>query len=55
MIGDTVHDLQMAANAQVAALAVSHGAHSREDLLALAPLACVSSTAETLDWLQRKV
>jgi len=38
MIGDTVHDLQMAASAGVQAVAVSHGAHPRGDLVALAPL-----------------
>jgi phosphoglycolate phosphatase len=53
MIGDTVHDLQMAANAGVAALAVSHGAHPRENLLAMNPLACAASTGELLHWLQR--
>jgi phosphoglycolate phosphatase len=51
MIGDTVHDLQMAANAGVAALAVGHGAHPREKLLALDPLACVDSTDELQRWL----
>ncbi|OFZ88248.1 MAG: HAD family hydrolase [Betaproteobacteria bacterium RBG_16_64_18] len=51
MIGDTVHDLQMAANAGVAALAVGHGAHPREKLLALDPIACVDSTAELQRWL----
>ena len=51
MIGDTVHDLQMAANAGVAALAVGHGAHPREKLLALGPIACVDSTAELQRWL----
>jgi len=51
MIGDTVHDLLMAANAGVAALAVGHGAHPREKLLALGPIACVDSTAELQRWL----
>jgi phosphoglycolate phosphatase len=51
MIGDTVHDLLMAANAGVAALAVGHGAHPREKLLALDPIACVDSTAELRRWL----
>jgi phosphoglycolate phosphatase len=52
MVGDTVHDLQMAANAGVQALAVGHGAHSREKLLALDPLAYVDSTAEMEQWLR---
>ena len=51
MVGDTVHDLQMAANAGVHALAVGHGAHRREDLLALDPIACVDNTAELGRWL----
>ena len=39
MIGDTSHDLQMAANAGVPALAVSYGAHSHEELQAHEPTA----------------
>ncbi|OGA51877.1 MAG: HAD family hydrolase [Betaproteobacteria bacterium RIFCSPLOWO2_12_FULL_63_13] len=51
MVGDTVHDLQMASNAGVDALAVGHGAHRREDLLALDPVAYVDNTAELGRWL----
>ena len=51
MIGDTVHDLQMAAHAGVQAVAVSHGAHPRRDLLALAPLACLEDIDELTRWL----
>ncbi len=46
MIGDTTHDLQMAANAGVAGVAVHHGAHPEEQLAALRPLRCVPSTEE---------
>ena len=53
MIGDTIHDLQMAANAGVPALAVGHGAHPREKLLALNPIAYVDDTAEMEQWLRR--
>lgn len=53
MIGDTTHDLQMTGNAMVAALAVSHGAHSREALEAMRPLACVGDTEELSQWLQQ--
>ena len=53
MIGDTTHDLQMAGNAKVAALAVSHGAHSREALEAMRPLACVGDTEELSQWLKQ--
>ena len=51
MIGDTSHDLLMAKNAGVAALAVSYGAHSRVDLLAHAPLDCVGNIQEMETWL----
>ena len=51
MIGDTSHDLQMAANAGVAAVAVSYGAHPGDALAALDPLALVHSTAELAAWL----
>lgn len=51
MIGDTTHDLQMAENAGVNSVAVSYGAHSREQLIALRPQACVHSTDELFRWL----
>ncbi len=51
MIGDTTHDLKMAQNAGVAALAVSYGAHPRAELLAEQPLYCASSVAEMQAWL----
>ena len=53
VIGDTVHDLQMAAHAGVQAVAVSHGAHPRGDLVALAPLACLANIDELTLWLTR--
>jgi phosphoglycolate phosphatase len=53
MIGDTVHDLRMAAHAGVRAVAVSHGAHPRDDLVALAPLACLENIDELTLWLAR--
>lgn len=46
MIGDTTHDLQMAQSAQVAAVGVTYGAHPREQLAALQPLALVDSMAQ---------
>ena len=52
MIGDTTHDLQMAQSAGVASLAVSYGAHSKEKLLAMSPLACVNDTLELQQWLK---
>jgi phosphoglycolate phosphatase len=53
MIGDTTHDLQMASNARVGAVAVTHGAHSAADLQALNPLACVSGFGELMRWLSK--
>jgi phosphoglycolate phosphatase len=53
MIGDTVHDLQMAAHAGVPAVAVSYGAHAKADLASRLPLACLDSINELTQWLQR--
>lgn len=55
MIGDTTHDLQMAINAKVTGLAVAYGAHPRESLSSLAPLACVNSITELHSWLNANV
>lgn len=52
MIGDTSHDVQMAHNARVPAIAVSYGAHPRPGLEALDPLQCVDSVAELAEWLK---
>jgi len=51
MIGDTTHDLELARNAGVAALAVAYGAHSPEDLMQREPLATVHSILELRGWL----
>jgi phosphoglycolate phosphatase len=51
MIGDTSHDVQMAAAAGVDAVAVCYGAHAGEDLRALKPRACVDSINELRRWL----
>jgi phosphoglycolate phosphatase len=53
MIGDTTHDLEMARNAGVGALAVSYGAHPRDVLEELSPLHCAASTAELAEWLRQ--
>jgi phosphoglycolate phosphatase len=53
MVGDTTHDLQLAANAGTASLAVSFGAHEAQAFDAHAPLAVLHSTAELHDWLTR--
>lgn len=51
MVGDTSHDLEMARNAGVDAVAVTYGAHPERALRALEPLACVSSVEELARWL----
>lgn len=52
MVGDTTHDLQMAINAGMASLAMSHGAHPPEQLLELKPLALLHDFAGLRDWLK---
>ncbi|MEK8024841.1 MAG: hypothetical protein RLY78_2472 [Pseudomonadota bacterium] len=51
MIGDTTHDLQLAANAGCDALAVSYGAHEVASFEGHAPRAVLHSVAELSDWL----
>jgi phosphoglycolate phosphatase len=51
VIGDTSHDLLMAANAGVASLGVTYGAHEAGDLHPHAPLALMNSFAEVHAWL----
>ena len=53
MIGDTTHDLQLAQNAGVPAVAVSYGAHLIEDLESMNPVGCVGSFAQLLQWLKQ--
>lgn len=52
MIGDTSHDLRMAASAGVDAVGVAYGAHPESSLRALEPRGLVSSVAELRKWLQ---
>ena len=51
MIGDTSHDLLMASNAGVDALAVTYGAHPHDHLLEHKPVACLHSVRELDQWL----
>lgn len=51
MIGDTSHDLMMANNARVDALAVTYGAHPHEHLAECHPVACLDSVDELAAWL----
>jgi phosphoglycolate phosphatase len=52
MIGDTSHDLLMANNAGVDALAVTYGAHPHDHLLEHKPVACLHNVAELDRWLK---
>jgi phosphoglycolate phosphatase len=46
MVGDTTHDLKMASNAGIAALGLTHGAHSEAELQSASPLRVLGSIAE---------
>ncbi len=54
MVGDTTHDLLMARNAGVDALAVAFGAHPRAALEEAAPVAIADTPAALGDWLRTK-
>jgi len=54
MIGDTTYDLEMAANAGVACVAVGSGVHERKRLLEFDPLALLDSIAELPAWLSMR-
>ena len=53
MIGDTTHDLQLAANAGAASVGVSYGAHDPAGFAALGPLHVAHSVDDLADWLAR--
>lgn len=46
MIGDTEHDLMMAKNANIDAIAVTHGAHSADRLMIHRPLICLDKVTD---------
>jgi len=50
MVGDTTHDLQLAANAGCASVAVSFGAHDIDDFAIHRPLHVAHSTADLARW-----
>jgi phosphoglycolate phosphatase len=54
MIGDTEYDLLMASNARAWSLAVCHGVHDVERLLACNPLACLESLPDIPPWLHAR-
>lgn len=55
MIGDTTHDLLMAKNAGVDAVAVTYGAHPEHVLRSETPLMCVNNVNELSRWLLSRV
>ncbi|MFZ2162866.1 MAG: HAD-IA family hydrolase [Sideroxyarcus sp.] len=50
MVGDTTHDLQMAINAGVDAVGVTHGAHPEDQLRELNPVALLNDFVELRAW-----
>ena len=52
MIGDTTHDLQLAANAGTPSVAVTYGAHAVAEFATHSPLFVAGSVAELSAWLQ---
>ncbi|MGB3287743.1 MAG: HAD-IA family hydrolase [Burkholderiaceae bacterium] len=55
MVGDTTHDIQMAAAAGVDSMAVTYGAHDTATLLRAEPTVMVSSVGEMQSWLLDRV
>ena len=51
MIGDTTHDLQLAANAGTPSVAVAYGAHAPSEFATHSPLMVAASVAELAAWL----
>lgn len=51
MVGDTIHDLEMAHNARAAAVAVCSGSESRTNLEEARPLVCLDRATELPAWL----
>ena len=52
MVGDTTHDLELAARAGAHAVAVTYGAHAADEFADFAPLATVHSVRELAHWLR---
>jgi phosphoglycolate phosphatase len=53
MIGDTTHDLQLAANAGTPSIAVSYGAHAPSEFATHSPLLVAHGVAELAAWLEQ--
>jgi len=52
MIGDSIHDLQMANNARISVVGVTCGAHSKDILQQHEPLLCLAHATELLAYLR---
>ena len=52
VVGDTTHDLEMAANAKIRAIAVTTGAHTAQQLSSMPHVAMLNSLAELPDVLE---
>lgn len=52
MVGDSIHDLQMANNARISSVAVSCGANSADTLQHYKPLLCLAHATELLAYLR---
>ncbi|GAB2911289.1 HAD-IA family hydrolase [Paralcaligenes sp. KSB-10] len=55
MVGDTIHDIQMASNAGVDSMAVTYGAHDKQTLVAAEPTVLVPGVREMQAWLMDRV
>ena len=53
MIGDTPHDLQMAANARTAAIGVTTGTYGSLELDEYQPVVVLDGVAELVPWIDR--
>jgi phosphoglycolate phosphatase len=53
MVGDTTHDLQLAANAGTPSIAVSYGAHDPSEFATHSPMFTAQTVAELADWLEQ--
>ena len=49
MVGDSIHDMQMARNANIPSIGVACGANSKESLLQYDPLLCLQQPTELLN------
>jgi phosphoglycolate phosphatase len=52
MVGDSIHDLQMANNARISSVGVCCGAHSKDTLQHYNPLLCLAQATELLAYLR---